>query len=569
MLGLSRVAASCLILAVALELLVGAADRDDLDGLRPLPMNDMPSVALAASIPDVVADAPLHTFRVGRVSRSARVVKAPARLTRTVTVPRSGGYFATTISPAAQPVRITVAVEGLAPVTVAAQPERWNVVRADLPTTTRPVRIVETLDAPRDTVVLWGDDVVVPNRRSGRAPDVIVLSLDTVRPDYLTPYTPGTSTTPVLAQFARESMRFDQAISVSSWTTPAHAALFTGQYPRPGLGVTERFDAAQVTLAEILAAAGYNTQGASGGPCIDSVFGFQQGFRAYRDSAEPKNALAMTNWAINRVKATAPGAPFFLFLNYFDAHEVNSGVTSAEWEAAERGTVRLDGAPLEHLRAGYRFDLQTIDRQVGRLFEALRQTRDWDNTIVVVLGDHGQLLGERGFVGHGFSLDEELIRIPLIVKGTASSRFAGRRYQEQFQMTDVFSLILELAGLRRPAGPSIVERVAAGEPVRTLTFAQYHLAPGPEVTAMRRWTSQTLEAVRTDSIKVIRDAEGRITTYRVGDRVQSVVPRFALTERLLGELDRFRAQTATTAAGERLVLPKDVVDRLRALGYIR
>jgi arylsulfatase A-like enzyme len=566
----TRLAVASAVCALGFQLFSSAADRGGADGVRLLPMDDVAIATLPADTRDVTADAPLRSYRVGRESRPARVAKTPARLARTTMIPAGGGRFETAIAPIARAAVMTIAIEDRAPIRVEAQPGRWNVVRADLPADARSVRIVETIDAPRETLVLWGDDHLVPGTPQPGAPDVIVITLDTVRPDYLAPYAPAETTTPVLARLAQEGTRFDQAISVSSWTTPAHAALFTGNFPHPGIGFTERVEPNALTLAELFASAGYNTNGASGGPCTDSYFGFQQGFGSYLDSAESKNAAAITDWAIDRVTTSARGAPQFLFLNYFDAHELNTGVTGEEWQAADRATVRLEGAALEHLRSAYRYDIAKIDRELGRLFDAMRQSRDWNNTIVVVVGDHGQLLGERGFVGHGFTLDEELIRVPLIVKGRPADRFANRQYREQFQMTDVFPLILELAGLR-PSGPgSSANNVAAGKPVRTLAFAEYHQPARPDVTSLRRWVSENLQAVRTDSFKVVRDAEGRVTTYRVGRAPQqAVVPRFDLTERLVGELTRFHLDAAMTPSGTTLTLSKDVKDRLRALGYIR
>jgi arylsulfatase A-like enzyme len=185
-----------------------------------------------------------------------------------------------------------------------------------------------------------------------------------------------------------------------------------------------------------------------------------------------------------------------------------------------------------------------------------------------VVGDHGQLLGERGFVGHGFTLDEELIRIPLIVKGLPSSGLAHHEYAEQVQISDVFTVILELAGLRPSGAGSLTHSIASGEPFRTLTFASYHQPARPEVTSLRRWVSETLEAVRTDSTKIVRDAEGHVTTYRVDGATQVLVPSSAIGERLLAELQAKHLEIAPARAGALLPLPGDITDRLRALGYI-
>jgi arylsulfatase A-like enzyme len=519
----------------------------------------------------VVADPPLHSYRVGRENRSARVVEGPQRLVRSVPVPPGGGRFETSISPLKGSVSVRVAIKGSSapPSVVVAAADKWSPVTIDLPKDRSTVDIEETLDAPAGSRVLWADDRIAPARPQGTRPDVVVITLDTVRPDYLTPYSPRETTTPTLAQLAREGTRFDQAISVSSWTMPGHAALFTGEYPDMGLGFTHRLEPRELTLPEIFAAAGYNTHGASGGPFTDSVLGFQQGFRCYLDSGGWKNAADITSWALERVTKSQPGAPLFLFLNYFDAHEPYAGISDAEWHALDSGKAPLTPEKLATIRNSYRDGIRTIDTQLARLFEGFRRSRNWQNTIVVVVGDHGQLLGERGFIGHAYTLDEELLRIPLIVKPAASRKLGRATYAEQFQMTDVFGLTLQLAGIQGRSDDSLSRRVSEGKPVRGLTFASIHHDPTPELRAMPRWRSAELTAVRTDTMKVVRDLEGRTVSYRVGRSGEEVVPSTALSQRLLGELAAFSKRLPVPADSGTLTLPADVRERLRALGYIR
>jgi len=285
--------------------------------------------------------------------------------------------------------RIDVFIDGVkSGETIVAPPGKWTPVLADLPLDRASVTIEERLQIGRDSPVLWGDDRISPNA-SSRRPDVILITLDTTRPDYLTPYASHETSTPTLAQLAREGTRFDQAISVSSWTMPAHAALMTGEFPDIDLGFGKRLEPSELTLAEIFSSAGYNVHGASGGPYTDSTFGFQQGFRSYLDSGEWKNAHDITDWALERVTKSKRGAPLFLFLNYFDAHEPYPGITSADWARIDAGRGKVTPATLALLKAGYRAGLHTIDLQINRLFDAVKRTRDWQNTVVIVVGDHG------------------------------------------------------------------------------------------------------------------------------------------------------------------------------------
>ena len=121
-----------------------------------------------------------------------------------------------------------------------------------------------------------------------------------------------------------------------------------------------------------------------GGDPTDSTFGFQQGYRTYLDSGDWKNADAITSWALERVTRSKRGAPLFLFLNYFDAHEPYTGVPTAEWQALDAGASPLTPEKVARIRAGYREGLRDIDRQLARLFDGFRRSRDWQNTVVIV-----------------------------------------------------------------------------------------------------------------------------------------------------------------------------------------
>ena len=541
----------------------GADDSvEKIDRMMLLPMGALPKATLPASEKRVREDAALRTFAVSLDNRPARVVRGPQQIVRTLP---GGTRFQTSLAPIDAPATFTIAVAGGPDISITAEPGKWTVARADLPPR-KSVQVTETLTAGANQMVLWADDRLIPLGVSRKHPDIILVSLDTTRPDYLTPYDSRESSTPALARLASEGMRFDQATSVTSWTMPAHAAVLTGHYPNIGLGFGSRVEPTELTLAELLSMEGYDTRGASGGPYTDAAAGFQQGFRSYVDSSGWKNAAFITDWAVDVVSNTSKSQPLFLFMNYFDAHEPTSGVSIDEWIPVDTGAKPLTDDFVRRIRAGYRRDLRTIDDQLARLFAAFRSQRDWDNTIVVVFGDHGQLLGERGAIGHAISLDEELLRVPVLVKGTRSRPLRGV-YPEQFQLHDLFPVMLDLAGLATP-DKTMVPRLRARQPIRALAFAQLHHDPDPELTKRPRWRSVEQWAVRTDTMKVVRDREGRVTTVSVGRDVERPVTAPEITRRLLAELDAFSAAT-TKPAGSLWQVPPEMRDRLRALGYIR
>ncbi len=309
-------------------------------------------------------------------------------------------------------------------------------------------------------------------------PNVLLITLDTTRADHLGCYGYERPTSPNLDRVAEESLVFEHMISTASWTLPVHASLFTGkftsshgsrydpegnlrltsaiagpaqwnQYRARGLAVGER------TLAELLGEAGYNTGGVVAGPWMMQPFGLDRGFDHYDDdqidSVTGRLAEDVTEAALAWLSLPR-GRPFFLFLNYYDPHSPFGAPQPHTFEFlpenkrhAQAGTNRRN---LVHLYDG---EIRYMDLHLGRLFDALREDGTWDETLVVITADHGELFGEKGRWGHGEYLTQEELHVPLIVKYPRGERAAGRS-SEPFQPIDLFPLILERAGAEIPRG---------------------------------------------------------------------------------------------------------------------
>jgi arylsulfatase A-like enzyme len=522
-------------------------------------MTHVRGASVPSNLHDVFSDMAAGTVRIGRESRPAHLVEGPQRVERSLSIPVGGATLDLALGPVRRSVTLRVLAGGVELASIKALPDQWTPVRIDLPYSLRPVHLVEELRASPEALVFWSDDQLVRKWPTRSRPDVVVISLDTVRPDYLTPYNHDKSSSPALATFAEEATRFDQAISVSSWTLPAHEAVFTGAYPKRD----DRLDAGELTLAEAFASAGYETFGMSGGPFLDAAFGFQRGFASYFDSIPGKHAKDTTTWALDRMAQASKATPVFAFLNYFDAHEPNTGVATAEWQAMDSREYRWTPDAVARIRAAYRQDVRSLDHEVGRLFDGLKRIRDWNNTLVIVFGDHGQLLGERGMVGHGFRLDEELIHVPLMIKAPLEVHLPPH-YADQVQLTDVFPLALELAGILSDRETSRVDRIVRGIPIRALTFAEVRHEATPTLLESSQWVSESLQLVRTDTLRAMRDAEGRRTLASTDDATRSLDD--SSMPSLFHELGTFEHPTPPPSVPN---VRRDVLKRLRALGYIR
>ena len=317
---------------------------------------------------------------------------------------------------------------------------------------------------------------------SGAGPDrpnILLITLDTTRADHLGCYGYDRRTSPELDALAAESIVYTNAYSVSSWTMPAHASLFTGKFPSAhgaqydpqgvlalNQGIQGNFGHyraqpiadGEVTLATLLAASGWSTGGIAGGPWMKKVFRLDRGFQFYDDEniseVNGRSAQDITRVAKEFVDRNAK-RPFFLFLNYYDPH---GPYQPASMEYVGRvlkpgeNPAKMDQTG--QLRVAYDAEISYMDEHVGDLFEHLRQKGLYENTWIIVTSDHGELLGEKFLgggpaMGHGHSLSQAEIHIPLIVKEASADPRRGRN-DTPVQQTDVLPTILKHLELPLP-----------------------------------------------------------------------------------------------------------------------
>jgi arylsulfatase A-like enzyme len=317
-------------------------------------------------------------------------------------------------------------------------------------------------------------------------PNVLLISLDTLRRDHVGAYGYERATTPALDAFAATSLRFDQAFTHHPWTLTAHATMLTGLLPRVHGVLADRALAPQVeTLAEVFAEAGYATV-AVVDQChwMDPVFGHDQGFGSYQvlaTGAGPKVDALFTK--LDSLAAEdGPAPPFLAFAHLFDAH---SDFTQLPYDAAPEHREAFagwyagpyDGSLPEYpdwghssaflLRAnelGYALEgderrvlgdlydagIRTLDDQLARLFAGLEQRGLLANTVVAIVSDHGEELYDHGQALHGQSYDETL-RIPFLLRTPDLERGTARSTDELVGLVDLAPTLLSLAGLRVPA----------------------------------------------------------------------------------------------------------------------
>ena len=523
------------------------------------------------------------TVLIDRVERRAWLMMGRKEWIRQVSVPPGGARYEMFVGAIDAPVTVRIGRAGGVPSETRATMGAWTPVTLDLDSRDGATQSVTVdVEAPAPGIAACGAELVIPSRRpESSPPNVVLISLDTVRRDQLTPYVPSLSTTPTLAALAREAVVFDQAISTSSWTVASHATLFTGHFPADSLGYSSRVEPQEDTLPEIFAADGFRTFGVSGGPYMEPRWGMHQGFDTYVVAGDRENAREATSRAIAWM-TDAGNAPLFLFLNYFDAHEplalspdvrlaagVTEDVPGQVWSDLDLGHRAVTPAIRDRLLRAYRAELSSIDGQLRRLFENLQRNGRWNSTVVIVWADHGQLLGERGHIGHAYTLEEELLRVPLLIKPAAGSRLTPGRYQAPIQNDDLFTLIQALAGFPNAEGAKIVSAISTSAPIRRLSFSKIHHDPLPDLVAHPRWRSATQWAVRDGSTKIVRDLEGHSFAYDVTRPGERPIPMPGGESVLVAQLNLFLAWSEQMPSSPTVrSLRAQEIERLRTLGYV-
>lgn len=288
--------------------------------------------------------------------------------------------------------------------------------------------------------------------------NVVFVSIDTLRADYLKLYSPQGAQTPHLEELAKDSAIFRNVISQIPYTLPSHSSMFSGVYP---VAHTVRDNVHGflpdkiLTLAEIFRNKNYQTAGFTGAMILSRRTGIAQGFDYYDDYYSRIDVQAEN---VTRIERRAEdvfssfqywfskrdrGKQFFAFLHFYDPH--------APYDP-----------PSEFRTAGntnelYKGEIRYVDFVLGKLFAYLREQGAWQNTVVLVTSDHGEMLNEHREIGHGFFLYQSALRVPLILHAPG---IPGRKeISDMVQLIDIAPTILDVAGIGFPAkmhGESLV-----------------------------------------------------------------------------------------------------------------
>ncbi len=386
-------------------------------------------------------------------------------------------------------------------------------------------RVTDVDDQPDELdSLLLATPRIEPQSTPPAAPNILLIGVDTLRADRMSAFGYERDTTPNLKALADEGVRFSMARSPAPWTLPSFSSMLTSLYPsahgagRGGHDEWEAIDPTTVSIAEVLARNGYETAGIVANGLISPRYGLDQGFDAYTAA-----------WAMESVEQDAPRVarwieghtrtPWLMFWHIMDPHlpymtsaEEREAFTDSAYEGQFSKESRRGGpaVPFEVLdpRPGRRWfahegppplpeltepdvafvsdyydaEIHEVDAGIGRVLQTLRDSGQWERTIVAFVADHGEGLGDHGHYHHGYTLFDDQVHVPMIVRipGTA----APRSIERPVSTVDLMPTLLGLLGIPAPDDAQGVDRLAADAPDVDATFIEY---PTYDSSAQKAW----------------------------------------------------------------------------------
>lgn len=392
---------------------------------------------------------------------------------------------------------------------------------------------------------------------------MVVVTVDTLRPDHLGAYGYSKIETPSLDAIAKRGVLFENAVAQTPLKPPSHASIFTGQNPNVhNVRNTGGFvlQSSAHPLARILQEQGWDTGAFVGSAVLKKLFGFANGFAVYDDEMpRPGNrqdfredperrASAVVDRAVAWLDGRSSAKPFFLWVHVYDPH--------IPYNPPAEFAQKYKGRP-------YDGEIAYTDQQLGRLFEAVAKKSPAEKTIIAVLSDHGESLGEHEEQTHGVFIYDSTLRIAFLMAGPGIP--AGVKVKQQARSIDFLPTLLDLVGASSPGniqGVSLVPFFSGKNAATDISYAE-SLYPKMNMN----WSE--LRAIRTNRWKYIRAPRPELYDLQADpSELRNVIKEHG------PEAQRFEAQLSNvlgvngTEKVSTAMVDERVMDQLKTLGYL-
>jgi arylsulfatase A-like enzyme len=436
------------------------------------------------------------------------------------------------------------------------------------------------LPQPKELRLAVSDPVLHDRAAYGLNPGVILISVDTLRRDHVGAYGYTRPTTPTLDGLAKSGLLAEDAVSVSSWTLPAHLSMLTSVLPgtHGGIDMKQGFNRSVPTVPGVLQRLGFATHAVTSHLYVSKTYGVDDGFDSM-SFRQDRPAANVANHAMDLVDRFGD-RPFFIFLHFYDPHwhyapppEVLK-IFESPYAGRLTGNLKdfqnlrpdqVSKADLDHLLSLYDGEIRYTDNEIGRLMTHLKERGVDRNTLLVVTSDHGEEFLEHGSWEHQKTLYEEVVRVPLIVAGPGVS---ARRESQPVSLLDIAPTILDFLKASVPPsmkGLSLLrpvpdQREMYGETDQTLD--------GSRLSFLRGGAKSWKAILRSDPAKqAVRSSEWYDLARDPGERTNRP-PAESLRRSIEARAKDLALKSRSSLVSEPVELSAEQKEKLRALGYV-
>jgi arylsulfatase A-like enzyme len=460
---------------------------------------------------------------------------------------------------------------------------------------------LESVPQPYAPKTLGAPGVRLPGRKPDRPPDVFIYLIDALRADHLGCYGYDRPTSPAIDAFARDATLFEEAHTPATWTRPAVATLFSGLYAmvHGAMHWSDGLAEWPELMPEILSQGGYDTHGVITNGNVTDTMGFDQGWDEY--VFQQATARWVNEMTAARLSADTSGQPLFMYCHTVEPHSPYTpgpearrrfdraipGKCDGSLDALDEAGVlypKLDAEDVEHLIDLYDAEVWEADRAFGEFLDILKRAGRYENSLIVLVADHGEAFAEHDTLGHAWDLNQETMHIPMVIR-FPNGRHAGARVRQRASLIDLLPTVLGETGVTADLTYALPG----------LDLEQLAVAPEEQPTRRiygetSRWDSNDVDLVavidedgwkraidvsvppqETAAKRTIGLWDTRADTQERGDLLKERPVRAAYDEQLVAhwlvEQYGWREQSAVQAP-PRVSLDEAIKEHLRALGYV-
>jgi arylsulfatase A-like enzyme len=423
------------------------------------------------------------------------------------------------------------------------------------------------------------------NRPAG--PNVILITIDTLRADHLGSYGYGRNTSPEIDKLAREGILFENAYSQAPWTYPSVSSIHTSLYPSQ-IGQFSSvlvLNESLLTLAEYMKNNFYETIAVVSNTYVSKGWGFSQGFdtfnQEYLSNPGDVTSRLVTDKAVGYLKKYGD-KPFFLWIHYMDPHAIyihhpeygyrDEKLNEIQGDLIESNLNKiketLSPSAIQYVIDTYDEEISFMDDNVGRLIDSIKELGLDKNTVIILTADHGEEFKERAGFGHASSLYNELIHVPLIIYDPSEKTSGGKRVIKNVEVRNIAKTITDSCRLEdSPFGGKSLIRIAEDGSSDETIYSQQSDASG---------NSLHKKAAIAGNWKLIENMDrGTFELYSLGKDPREKTNQFSsdkietekVRKMLLSALSGFNPERV--ADSKNANLNNEDIKRLKALGYVQ